>query len=59
MKISVLLAFILGTALSLQAAPPFVTPSYVKELEDLEKVKKTAAENNKGITFFLMEPGST
>lgn len=44
---------------SLSAAEAFKTPSFVKELEDLDKVIKKATEENKGVTFLLMEPGST
>ena len=44
---------------ALQAAEPFVTPDFVKQLESLEAVKKEAADSNKGVTFLLMEPGST
>ncbi|MDF1858993.1 MAG: hypothetical protein P1U87_02195 [Verrucomicrobiales bacterium] len=44
---------------SLSAAEAFKTPSFVKELEDLDKVIRKATEENKGVTFLLMEPGST
>ena len=60
MKISGLLAGLIVLGLSfLNGAEPFVAPSFVKELKDLEKVKADAAKENKGITFLLMEPGST
>ena len=60
MKINGLLTglFVLGLSF-LNGAEPFVPPSFVKELKDLEKVKVDAAKENKGITFLLMEPGST
>jgi len=44
---------------ALHAAEPFEAPSFVKELEDLDDVITTASSENKGITFLLMEPGST
>ncbi len=43
----------------LHAAEPFVAPDFVKELEDLPEVVERANVENKGITFLLMEPGST
>ncbi|MDB4662432.1 hypothetical protein OAE61_02235 [Verrucomicrobiales bacterium] len=58
MKISLLVGCLFG-AVSLFAADPFVAPSFVKELEDLEKVQKKAIKENKAVTFLLMEPGST
>ena len=58
MRICMLLGC-LWAAASLQAAEPFVAPSFVKELKDLEQAKKEAADSHKGITFLLMEPGST
>ena len=50
--------FVLGLSV-LDGAEPFVAPSFVEELKDLEKIKVEAAKENKGITFLLMEPGST
>ena len=58
MRLAVSLAFLIGAA-TLQAAPPLVLPSFVKDFEELEEAKKEAAEANKGITFLLMAPGST
>lgn len=43
----------------LHAADPFVAPDFVKELEDLPEVIEEANVKNKGVTFLLMEPGST
>ena len=59
MKPLLLALVFLGITHSIHAAEPFVAPSFVKELKDLEEVKKAAAENNLAITFLLMEPGST
>ena len=58
MRIAITLAFLIG-AVALQAAPPLVFPSFVKNFEELEEAKKEAAKANKGITFLLMAPGST
>ena len=43
----------------LHGAEPFVPPEFVKELKDLDAVMSDAEANNKGVTFLLMEPGST
>ena len=63
MKTATLLVGLLGATLlgtsALHAADPFVVPSFVKELEDLDEVMSDAARERKGITFLLMEPGST
>ena len=60
MKLSLLLvAFVFATVLSLPAADAFKLPSHVKELEDLDKAIAKAEKERKGITFLLMEPGST
>ncbi len=58
MKINVFLLSLIG-AVSIQAADPFVAPDFVKELDALSEVKKKATKDNKGVTFLLMEPGST
>ncbi len=50
---------VLLAALSAQAAEAFKLPSHVKELEDLDKAIAKAEKEQKGITFLLMEPGST
>ena len=41
------------------AAEPFKAPDFVKEFKDLKQAQKEAADSNKGVTFLLMEPGST
>jgi len=61
MRIALTLISLIGAA-GLHAGEPLITPDFVKYLEDLENldgVKKEAAEKNKGVTFLLMEPGST
>lgn len=52
-------AVVLLATLSAQAAEAFKLPSHVKELEDLDKAIAKAEKEQKGITFLLMEPGST
>ena len=62
MKVLPVLLAVCSASLSISLAKPsdpFVAPSFVKELTDLEEVIKTATEANKGVTFLLMEPGST
>lgn len=60
MKLSLLLVvLVFASALSLPAADAFKLPSHVKELEDLDKAIAKAEKEQKGITFLLMEPGST
>ncbi len=60
MKLRLLsVAVVLIAAISARAADPFVLPSHVKELEDLDKAISKAEKEQKGITFLLMEPGST
>jgi hypothetical protein len=47
---------------ALQAAEPLIVPDEViffEDLENLDGIKKEAAEANKAISFLLMEPGST
>lgn len=61
MRIALILLSLIGAA-TLQAREPLITPDFVKYLEDLENldgVKKEAAEENKGVMWLLMEPGST
>ncbi|MEM7697301.1 MAG: hypothetical protein AAF236_02725 [Verrucomicrobiota bacterium] len=61
MRIALVLASLMG-ALALHAAEPLIVPDSViffEDLENLDEVKKEAAEANKAITFLLMEPGST
>ncbi|MGY8639627.1 MAG: hypothetical protein ACKVJU_00885 [Verrucomicrobiales bacterium] len=58
MKTRILVGCLFGAA-SLFAAEQFVAPSFVKELDQLEKIQKKAAKENKAVTFLLMEPGST
>lgn len=41
------------------AAPPLELPSLVKPLKKLESSMGEAAKQKKGVTFLLMEPGST
>lgn len=57
LSLACLIAF--ASALTLSAAEPFKVPSFVKELKDLKQAQKEAADSNKGVTFLLMEPGST
>jgi hypothetical protein len=52
-------AVVLLATLSAQAAEAFKLPSHVKALEDLDKAIAKAEKEQKGITFLLMEPGST
>lgn len=52
------LALLAGFTIA-NASEPFEAPSFVKELEDLDEVRADAASANKGVTFLLMEPGST
>ena len=52
-------AVVLFAAISAHAAEAFKLPSHVKELEDLDKAIAKAEKEQKGITFLLMEPGST
>ncbi|MDF1752536.1 MAG: hypothetical protein P1U89_07175 [Verrucomicrobiales bacterium] len=59
MKVSVLSLVVLGMVSIAQAAEPFVAPDFVRELEDLDEVKKQAESGNKAVSFLLMEPGST
>ena len=58
MRIPTLLT-VLGLALSVRAADPFVVPQFLKDLDQLQEAKKEAADLHKGISFLLMEPGST
>jgi hypothetical protein len=58
MKIGLFLASLAGVV-ALQASEPLVVPSFVKYFKDLDEAKKEAAASNKGLTFLLMEPGST
>ena len=61
MRIALILVSLIGAA-ALHAGEPLITPDFVKYLEDLENldgIKEEAAEQNKGIMFLLMEPGST
>lgn len=61
MRIALVLVFLIG-ATALRAAEPLIVPDFVlwfEDLENLEGVKKQAAEENKAIAFLLMEPGST
>lgn len=55
---SLALALFLGVV-ALQAADPLVVPSFVKTFEALDQAKQEAAAANKGLSFLLMEPGST
>lgn len=63
MKIRMLLFGLLGAIVlgagPLQSGEPFVTPSFLKQLEELEEAMSAAESARKGITFLLMEPGST
>ena len=61
MRIALVLLSLLGAS-ALHAAEPLIVPDYViffEDLENLDEVKKEAAEAKKAITFLLMEPGST
>ena len=61
MRIALVLVSLIGAA-ALHAAEPLIVPDYViffEDLENLDEVKKEAAEKNKCISFLLMEPGST
>ena len=61
MKIALALLTLLGVS-ALQAAEPLIVPDEVvffEDLENLDGIKKEAAEANKAISFLLMEPGST
>lgn len=58
MRIGLFLASFAGVV-ALQASEPLVVPSFVKTFKELDQAKKEAAETNKGLTFLLMEPGST
>lgn len=61
MRIALVLVSLVGAA-ALHAAEPLIVPDFVvffEDLENIDEVKKEAAENNKGISFLLMEPGST
>jgi hypothetical protein len=61
MRIALVLLSLIGAA-ALHAAEPLIVPDFVvffEDLENLDEVKKKAAEENKAITFLLMEPGST
>ena len=61
MKTKLCLACLLSFAAAapLPAAEPFQTPDFVKEFKDLKQAQQEAADSNKGVTFLLMEPGST
>ena len=61
MRIALALVTLLGVS-ALQAAEPLIVPDEViffEDLENLDGIKKEAAEANKAISFLLMEPGST
>jgi len=61
MKKALALITLLGVS-ALQAAEPLIVPDEVvffEDLENLDGIKKEAAEANKAISFLLMEPGST
>ena len=61
MRITLVLLSLMGAA-ALHAAEPLIVPDCVvffEDLENLDEVKKEAAESNKAVTFILMEPGST
>ncbi len=61
MKIALVLVSLIGAA-ALHAAEPLNVPDFViwfEDLDNLDGVKKDAAEENKGISFLLMAPGST
>lgn len=60
MKTALVPLVILACAtISAYAADPFEIPSFVKELDQLDKVMSDAAKENKGVTFLLMQSGST
>ena len=59
MRIVLLAACLFGASALLHAAEPFVAPDFVKTFEEMEEAKEEAARDKKGITFLLMEPGST
>ena len=61
MKKALALVTLLGVS-ALQAAEPLIVPDEViffEDLENLDGIKKEAAEANKAISFLLIEPGST
>ena len=61
MRIALTLVSLFGAA-TLHAAEPLIVPDFViwfEDLENLDGVKKKATEENKAISFLLMEPGST
>ena len=61
MRTSLFLLTLMG-AVTLHAGEPLKVPDFVKFLEDMENldgVMKEATAQNKGVTFLLMEPGST
>ncbi len=61
MRIALVLLSLIGAA-ALHAAEPLIVPDFVvwfEDLENLDGVKKEAAEKDKTICFLLMEPGST
>ncbi|MCG8600714.1 MAG: hypothetical protein MI807_11270 [Verrucomicrobiales bacterium] len=61
MRIALVLVSLLGASM-LHAAEPLIVPDCViffEDLENLDGIKKEAAEANKAISFLLMEPGST
>ena len=58
MRIALLLVSLVGAA-ALHAAEPLIVPDFVKYFDELEEAQKEAVKANKGITFLLMEPGST
>jgi hypothetical protein len=59
MKTALLLVLLACWGSTLSAGEPLKLPSSVKLLKDLEKVKAEAKSQNKGISFMLMDPGST
>ena len=58
MRLALILVSLIGAA-ALQAGDPLVVPDFVKYFEELDEAKSLAAEKKKGLTFLLMEPGST
>ena len=59
MKIpSALILGLLGVS-QLLAGDPIQLPKDIRLLTQLEQVKQEAADQNKGISFMLMDPGST
>ncbi len=61
MRIALALVSLVGAA-ALHAAEPLIVPDFVvwfEDLENLDEVKKEAAEKKQGISFLLMQPGST